>query len=434
MTPSIYPTVAIVGSGPAGCFVAQFLLKKWRGAQITLFEALPAPYGLLRYGVAADHQGSKMVISQFDRMFENGNVEFLGNVVVGRDITFAELNESFDIVVLATGLNNDNKLEIPGGQSSKVIGAGHLLKSLNGHPHFSILYQGIKPVRKLGANIAVIGSGNVAIDVMRLVIKKGSEFEGSDIDDNVRQELETDQVTSVTMISRSGASEARCDLSMLTELIALKSCSLDVEGLQPDDEGPIVDALREAMRTCSEASASQRHLRFVFNARPESIVEEQEYALLTTYHKDLLASKVRKFDTIITAIGFGNNDTAEPPTPPASVNAEHVYTVGWYKRGPTGTVADNRKDAKGVADDIIEAFENGKHRHLRIGIGAIRDQIPSTAVRYRNWKLIDAQERKQAAPGRCRKKITAIRTMLRIAHGVEPRDLEPVFESEGSAA
>lgn len=127
-------SIAIVGSGPSGCYTAQFLHKKWPTAEIVIFEALPAPYGLVRYGVAADHQGSKAVIEQFDRLLSKGGVHLRANVTVGKDISFQKIRDAFDITVLATGLNFDTPPPFPKPTGSKVIGAGTLLKYLNGHP------------------------------------------------------------------------------------------------------------------------------------------------------------------------------------------------------------------------------------------------------------------------------------------------------------
>ena len=121
---SVTPTIAIVGSGPSGCYTAQFLRKRWPAAEITIFDRLDHPYGLVNYGVALDHPGTKAVARQFDRLFDRDNVQFAGKVEIGTDITLEELRTAFDVVVLASGLHGDRTLEVPGSHLPGVLGSG----------------------------------------------------------------------------------------------------------------------------------------------------------------------------------------------------------------------------------------------------------------------------------------------------------------------
>lgn len=150
---------------------------------------------------------------------------------IGRDISYAKLTESFDIVVLATGLNNDATLDIPVHPQAPVVGAGSVLKALNGHPRASLPKLVDGTIRKLGRNVAVIGSGNVAIDVLRMVAKSDDELAGSDIADEIRIALGTEEVNSLTLISRSSASDAKCDESMMAELLSLPGVAIRAQGL-----------------------------------------------------------------------------------------------------------------------------------------------------------------------------------------------------------
>ena len=159
------PTVVVVGSGPSGCYTAQFLRKQWPAADITVLDRLPVPFGLVRYGVAPDHQGTKAVDRQFDRLFTRDGVRFVGNVEVGGPVTVDQLRAAFDVVVLATGVSGDRPLGVPGAELAGVHGAGRLTRLLNDHPDEQ------HPVAPLGPRVVVVGNGNVALDVVRLLAK-----------------------------------------------------------------------------------------------------------------------------------------------------------------------------------------------------------------------------------------------------------------------
>lgn len=423
-----YPTVAIVGSGPSGCYVAQFLQKKWAGAQITIFEALPVPYGLIRYGVAADHQGSKAVIQQFERMFEKGGVEFRGNVSIGRDISYAKLTESFDIVVLATGLNNDATLDIPVHPQAPVVGAGSVLKALNGHPRASLPKLVDGTIRKLGRNIAVIGSGNVAIDVLRMVAKSDVELVGSDISDEVRGALGTEEVNCLTLISRSSASDAKCDESMMAELLSLPGVAIRAQGISEDDQGPIAQLLKLASGRDIGLGSSRLFMNFMFNSVPVEVDEERGLAKVSLVDRLTGLRAEMMFDTVVTAIGFNNGNARQSTVPSEDLAGDGIYRVGWLRRGPKGTVAENRKDAKAVSDQIVSDYEAGIVQARKLGLISIVHELPIGVVNHEGWLRIDRHERARAKPTRCREKVTEIRAMLKIAQSGD--DIKVIAASE----
>ncbi|MEM8794809.1 MAG: FAD-dependent oxidoreductase, partial [Pseudomonadota bacterium] len=168
--------VAIVGSGPSGCYVAQALVKALPNAELTVIDRLCVPFGLIRYGVAPDHQGTKAVSRQFARLFEKQGVAFVGNVELGRDLSLEALRDAMDVVVLATGLYGDRTFEVPGKDLSGIYGSGAVTRYWNGHPDS----EGMKP--EFGKRVVILGNGNVAIDVLRLLAKSPVEFDGSDIE------------------------------------------------------------------------------------------------------------------------------------------------------------------------------------------------------------------------------------------------------------
>ncbi|MDZ3992651.1 FAD-dependent oxidoreductase [Pseudomonas sp. Teo4] len=417
-----FPTIAIVGSGPSGCYVAQFLQKKWDGAQITIFEALPVPYGLVRYGVAADHQGSKAVIQQFERMFEKGGVEFCGNVTIGRDIAYTKLTESFDIVVLATGLNHDASLDIPVNPLAPVVGAGCVLKALNGHPRVNLPKAMDGTVRELGKNVAVIGSGNVAVDVLRMVAKTDFDLLGSDIADEIRLALNTQGVESLTLISRSSASDAKCDVSMMAELLSLPGLSIRVHGVGAHEQGYVAKLLQSVPEPASTDCKSSLLVNLMFNSVPKEVDEENGLAKLTIVDRLTGVGRKMEFETVVTAIGFNNGKKNQSTIPPEDLTGMNIYRVGWLKRGPKGTVAENRKDAKAVADQIVVDYESGLLGARKLGLTSIAHELPLGVVKHQGWRRIDQYEVRSASQGRCRKKITDVSGMLRVAGGDDAFD------------
>src|SRR5687768_10502102 len=169
--------VAIIGSGPAGYYTAEALQKLYGEAvQIDMIDRLPVPYGLIRFGVAPDHQSIKAVYRRYEKVALTANIRFVGNVTVGSDVTIAELSDLYDAVILATGAPNDRPLEIVGGDLPGVIGSAAFVGWYNGHPEFADL----DPPLDVAA-AAVIGNGNVALDVARILSKTPAEFEASDI-------------------------------------------------------------------------------------------------------------------------------------------------------------------------------------------------------------------------------------------------------------
>lgn len=420
-----FPTIAIIGSGPAGCYTAQFLRKKWVGAEITIFESLPAPYGLVRYGIASDHQGSKGVTFQFERLFERDEVTFLGNVTVGRDISFTKLTDSFDVVVLATGLNHDAVLDIPVDPRATVLGAGQFLKALNGHPTVHLPTDKSGRTLKLGRHVVVIGSGNVAMDVMRLIAKPAASYSASDVSDEVMQELATHDVEKITLISRSSASQAKCDASMMAELLHLEGTSAFVEGVSGVDRGAVAELLKETSGMSEKSDdtgvEARVDLRLCYNHAPQSIGFRDGMTVLNVKANTMEVDRSLVVDTIITAVGFNNGAAHDCSVPPRAIMRDGVYKVGWYGRGANGTVAENRKDAKAVAEKICSDFDSGLLCPLRIGLESIRHELPATVVDYAAWRKIDKYELETSPVNRCRRKIRDLRKMLRVAHGVDSR-------------
>ncbi|MFD5228774.1 FAD-dependent oxidoreductase [Streptomyces qaidamensis] len=410
------PTVGIIGSGPSGCYTAQFLRKGLPGAQITVFESLPVPYGLVRYGVAADHQGTKSVSQQFDRLFERGQATFVGNVRIGRDVSFEAVARAFDVVVIATGMPQDRRLPVPQDAAARVIGAGRLLRALNGFP--AGLGRHSAP---LGRDVVVIGHGNVAVDVVRLLTKRSDELVGSDIDDHVLSLLRPRRLRSVRLMGRSSVENAKFDLAMLRELCQVDGVRIRVEGLRDSSRGVAVDLLRSheegrGAASMAEDGTDRTLVTIQFEAVPTRIRHANSMTSLEAMCGPSAEPRSYHADTIVTATGFCQDEEPCPGTPDTAWSGGHVYRVGWLGRGAQGNIAANRKHAQGVAGQIVADLAGGRIVAGRgPGLQEILPQLEKTPTSFSAWREIDRVERERAAAGRCRRKITDISEMVALA-------------------
>ena len=411
-TPARAPRIAIVGSGPSGCFTAQALRRVFAEAPIEVFDQLPTPYGLVRYGVAADHQGTKAVARQFDRLFTEEGVEYRGNVHLGADVTLEQLRESHDVVVLATGMHGDALLEVPGAQLAR--GAGSLTRTLNGHPD----EQEAAP---LGERVVVIGHGNVAMDIVRLLARDAVGLAGSDVDDEVHSRL-TSQVSTIHVVGRSLPAAAKFDPVMVRELAGMPGVEHVLHGAQqlPEDgRDARIDAVRELQRGVASGSSPARvRVEWWFGLAPVSIEEdeaEQGRVTAATF-VDSTGEVVRlEVDDVITAVGFTQN--ADAPVE-AGVHVDGrvqpgLYVAGWLRRGPRGTIPDQRADARSLAQLIADDVRSGAVRCASEEAGA--ETVYGRVVDFDGWRRIDLRERLAAAPGRERVKMRTRSEMLETA-------------------
>ena len=397
-------SVAIVGAGPSGCFTAQALLRALPDAQIDILDRLPVPYGLVRYGVAPDHQGTKAVIRQFERLFERQGVGFFGNVTLGRDVTLAALQAAYDAVVLATGLSGDRPLGIEGEGLDGVTGSGALTRALNDHPDA----ESVAP--RLGREVVVIGNGNVAIDLVRLLVKRDTEFDGSDLSARALALVKAAGPRNINVIGRSAADVARFDPVMLRELGRLEDARISVIGAHGD--GKVVEALNAIDGHAPEGARHQITFRFGWTPHRltgEARVDGAEFT--ATSGSETLTLPC---DTVLTAIGFDASGGLEPMQ--ASEDgfiAPGLYATGWFRRGPRGTIPENRADAQAVAARIAVDLATSAVPG-RPGRGALAALCPQ-AVSYAGWQRIDTAERSTCPPDRCRAKIGSSTRMIEIA-------------------
>lgn len=417
--------IAVVGSGPSGCFVAAALLRAWPDVEVTILDRLAAPYGLVRYGVAADHQHTKGIVRQFDRTFAGGNVRFAGNLEIGTDLSLADLRARFDIVVLATGRWRDRMLSVPGSKLPQVLPSGDLVNALNSVPRPHI------PMHEIGERVVVVGGGNVAIDMVRFLVKTADDYAGSDVSPAALETYLARPAATVTVLSRSPIASAKADVAMIRELGKIGGVRYTAANSSPATEDNPLGLKREqaiADLTGLEVANPRVHVHFVFGAEPSRIsgdgrVEAVHLAVAPAGEPGLIPA-----DTVISAIGFDVNAPGQwhyaeqydfTPSEDSGRLEPGLYRAGWLKRGPVGAIPANRADAHEVAKEIVADVESGLTVLTgdRPGFSGLPSSVRAQAISFDQWQRLDAAEIAGAGPGRVRHKLTDHRAMLEAARG-----------------
>ena len=416
MPDSAEPRIAIVGSGPAGCYLAQALLRTLPGSDITIFDRLASPFGLIRYGVAADHQHTKAIARQFERLFESPAVRFAGNIEVGRDLTLDALRSQFDVVALATGLSVDRPLDLPGGHLSGVVGAGTLIRMLNSFP-------GSGEFPTLGSDVVVVGAGNVALDILRFLVKDLSGYVGSDVSDRHLSRYLEEPTSRITVASRSDAPHSKGDAQMLKEIAALHRASYSTPDPIDAPDGTELDRVEAArVAAFAELVSAERgpfpgpEVTLRFGVVPTRVMGEDRVTAVE--YSDGTDTFTVPATSVITAIGFrtsGENAIDELVAEASDTGRVEpgLYRTGWAMHGPRGGIPENRAFAKSVADEIAADLAPGD----ALGFAGLPPEVRERAIDYRQWQTLDALECASAEPDRVRRKIPDHDRMVEIARG-----------------
>jgi ferredoxin--NADP+ reductase len=387
--------VAIVGAGPSGFYAADGLLRARPDLHIDIIDRLPTPYGLVRAGVAPDHQGTKAIVRQFEKLLLQPDVRFAGNIDVGRDLSWDEFDAAYDAVIVATGMVVDRKLGVPGEDLAHVWGSWRFVAWLNGHPDFRA-GPDLSKVR----TVAVIGNGNVALDVARVLAKSADEMTKSDIVPEAGAAIANAPLSDIYVIGRRGpehASFTNNELAEMGRLVrAVSVADPKALGVTPPATDPTPERLRKAKNleilkgfAGHKAGEKPVTVHFLFGAVPKAIRPGEIE----------LSTGMLKADLVVTCIGYSGEDFPK---------RDDVFPVGWAKRGPTGTIPTNRAESHAVAQQVLAFL---KDRDPKSG----PDVLP-IAVDAAGWHRIDKHEvAAGAALGRPRLKLTEWQALLDVA-------------------
>jgi ferredoxin/flavodoxin---NADP+ reductase len=454
------PEVAIVGGGPSGFFAAEALLKSDVDARVVMFERLPTPYGLVRSGVAPDHQQIKQVVKVFEAIASHPRFDFFGNIEIGLDTTIDELRGGYDAIILTYGASAGIGLSIPGSELPQNLTAADFVGWYNGHPDFAE----VKPSFDHETAV-VVGNGNVAIDVARILLCDHVRLAKTDMADHALEALRQSRVRQVHIVGRKGPLQASFTTAELRELLGLPGVRVvvDPKAMALDDadraylELPAnavklrnFNAIKDAMRRCDEPGSKELHLhffaspvevegidrvagvRFVRN-RSETTVGTQ-MAILDQRHFSIQAGLA------VASIGFRGQPMQGVPfdgkrgvvpnidgrVVGAPERGAPLYVAGWIKRGASGIIGTNRADAAQTVRAMLADFREGR---WPVRIGAMQPSpSPRNAVDFAGWKRIDEIERNAGQKsGRPRRKVVTVEEMI----GITEHKAESCNRDEG---
>ena len=429
---------AIVGSGPAGFYTAEALAKAYGDqARIDIIDRYPVPYGLIRFGVAPDHQSLKAVAKRYDQVAESNSVSFVGNVAVGGDVSADELRALYDAVILAIGAPHDRKLGIPGEELPGVVGSAEFVGWYNGHPDFADLDPPLD-----GANAVVIGNGNVALDCARILSKNRHEFEGSDIVGHALEALDRSGIETVAILGRRGPHQISMTPKELGELGHLEAAtpvvdSADFPPIEADDSlepghRKSIAILRDFAAAGPDVSKPKR-IVFDFFAKPLRIEGGDRAERLIVERTMLDESGAAQgtgetyevpADLIVTSIGYQTpridgvpyDDRGGKFANDQGRIADGLYAVGWARRGPTGTIGTNRPDGYEVAEQVAAAMAPGSSGG-KAGGEALQAMLQERGIKassFDDWRRIEQAEVAAARPGSPREKFVRHEDWLKL--------------------
>ncbi|WP_348786422.1 FAD-dependent oxidoreductase [Leifsonia sp. NPDC080035] len=446
--------LAIVGAGPAGIYAADILLKAERGfdVSIDLFEQLPAPYGLVRYGVAPDHPRIKGIITALREVLDRGDIRIFGNVTYGTDITLDDLKRHYNAVIFATGAVHDADLDIPGIDLGGSYGAADFVSWFDGHPDVPRTW----PLE--AQSVAVIGNGNVALDVSRILAKHADDLLPTEIPDNVYEILKSSPVTDVHVFGRRGPAQVKFTPLELRELGELRDVDMILydEDFDYDEQSKdaiasnkqvmVIDRVLQQWRKREVGQASRR-LHLHFYAKPLEVVGDEDGNVRAFRYERTApdgeggvrgTGEIREVEiqALYRAVGyFGSPLPGIPFDKKHGVIPNHegqvlrkednermygVYATGWIKRGPVGLIGHTKSDAMETIKHVINDQGNWWAPADPSEESVVR-LLEERGVEFTNldgWHNLDAHEQQLGAErGRARIKVVPRDEMVRVSNG-----------------
>jgi len=429
--------IAIVGSGPAGYYTAEACQKQF-GADvlIDILDRMPVPFGLIRSGVAPDHQSIKGVSRRYEAIALTDNVRFVGNLAVGSDVSISELVSLYDAVVLATGAPADRRLGIPGDDLPGVLGSAAFVGWYNGHPDFA----SFDPVID-GQDVVIIGNGNVALDCARIIAKSSDEFEGSDIVGHALERLSGSRARSITILGRRGPHQIAMTPKELGELGHLQGAFpyVDPSDLPPEADDLALDpGQRKSVHLLREFAAMSGGtgiaIRFDFFAQPLAIEGDARVQALVVERTVLGADGAAMGSgetytlpagVVISCIGYRTPPIADVPYDEMRGRfanedgriAPGLYCVGWARRGPSGTIGTNKPDGFHIAELLALDHPQGSGKTGRAGLDGLIAARGLDIVTFQDWQKIDRAEIERARSGSPREKFVRMEDMVAASRG-----------------
>ncbi|MGD8599868.1 MAG: FAD-dependent oxidoreductase [Gemmatimonadota bacterium] len=442
--------VAVIGSGPAGFYVAESLLKSDLNVQVDMFDRLPTPFGLVRFGVAPDHQKIKSVTRVFDRIAKNENFRFYGNVEIGKDITLDELKARYHQLCFATGAQTDRQMGIPGEDLPRSHAATEFVAWFNGHPDYRD-----REFDLTAENVAIVGVGNVAVDVARILCRTPEELAKTDIADHALEALSKSKVRNVYMLGRRGPAQAAFTNPEARELGELIGADIHVPAeeaeLDPlsaaELEGTEDKNLRTKVEIVQDFASREREgkprlLTLRFLVSPVELVagEDGGVRVMRIEKNELVSDGERTFpmgtghieelpvDLVFRSVGYRGvpieglpfherwgvipNEDGRVADPETGDPLPGLYVSGWIKRGPSGVIGTNKKDGTETAAGMIEDVEASVTLQPTdtdpASIDALVHERQPDVVDYEDWTRVDAIElAKGEQSGRPRVKFTS---------------------------
>ncbi|WP_420549703.1 FAD-dependent oxidoreductase [Curvivirga sp.] len=428
--------IAVIGAGPSGIYVAEGIKKKLPDTMVDFIERLPTPFGLVRFGVAPDHQGTKKVINQYEKFFDQDGIRLIGNVEVGKDISVQDLQEHYDAVVIANGAREDKRLGIPGEDLDGVYGSAAFVSWYNSHPD----YKDLSPIPEHAKSAIVIGNGNVAIDVARILVKSAEEMSDSDLADYTRAAIDKASISDVVIAGRRGPAEASFTPPELRELGKLEHALPVIEGAVIPDElpshidtsqpagrikGKVLDIFRSFTEMERDGKDKTIHLQFL--ASPTAFLGEEKVEAVQFERMELNEDGKPTgtgelfdipADLVVSAIGYYSQPLAGVPFDEKlgrypneeGLIQDNLYVVGWGKRGPSGTIPTNRPCSFKTSQIIMDQITANPAKQGGQAIDKLLAEKGCKVTTFADWKAIDAAETKTEA----RQKIASVDEMLAI--------------------
>lgn len=442
------PRVAVIGAGPAGIYAADILIKALPEVTVDIFDRLPTPYGLIRYGVAPDHPRIKEIITALHHVLDEPRIRFIGNVDFGVDVKAEELRPFYDATVIATGADRDRDLEIPGIELPGSFGGADFVSWYDGHPDVP------RDWPLTARHAAVLGAGNVAIDVARILAKTADELLETEIPDNVHRGLAASPVTDVHLFSRRGPAQVKFTPMELREMDESPNVEVIVhpEGIEFDEGSMATIRGRRSVKMCvdilqnwaaREPRGKQNRIHMHFLEAPVAILGEDSVTGLRTERQELTGDgSVRgtgdftdwEVQSVYRAIGYRSRPIADLPFDERSATIPHdagrildldgdrvpgMYATGWIKRGPVGLIGHTKKDANETIGSLLADLPTLPEatRRDREDVLTYLHNRGLKITTWAGWQLLDAHEISLGQPhGRGRIKVVPRDDMIGFSH------------------